>query len=267
MLTPIAGERLAGSHLLAFPGSAGRRILCNIAVARRATGRHAGLPGPPSVPEFRTRPAAPRRRAGRIRSRHDVEGHRPDFPVKPGGIEALDVEIQWHDSAALDELITPVLSVLACPEASPHPAPPCGRGMECAISETSPSPALCTGRRDGEQVFGDIMDGLIRTQLAPVVHRRDPRALRSDRHESGGAARVGGPCGPTGASVSASCSRRRLGQIEGADVMGAEQDIKQPSHRRTQRNPSWAKARPSLSGRLRSSPTSWSTRPTIASGP
>jgi hypothetical protein len=33
-------------------------------------------------------------------------------------------------------------------------------------------------------------------RIAPGVHGGDPRALRSDRHESGGAARVGRRCGP-----------------------------------------------------------------------
>src|SRR5712691_1725540 len=36
---------------------------------------------------------------------------------------------------------------------------------------------------------------------------------------------AGGPCGPTGASVSASRSRCRLAQIEGSDPMSAEQQV------------------------------------------
>ena len=68
------------------------------------------------------------------------------------------------------------------------------------------------------------MDRLALTQLVPVVHRRDPRA-RGATATSLAQRRAGGPCGPTGASVAASRSRRRLAQIEGADLMSAEQDI------------------------------------------
>ena len=142
----------------------------------------------------------------------------------------------------------------------PHPPVRCARAP--------PSPPL---KRPGDsgQVFGDMVDGLAQAQLVPVVHRRDPRAPCSDRHESGGAARVGGPCGPTGASVLGSGSRRRLAQIEGADLMSAKQDVETPSWsvaRSAMRRR--AKARPSLSGRLRKlSQPSASTRRTIAPGP
>src|ERR1700758_804622 len=47
-----------------------------------------------------------------------------------------------------------------------------------ALGLGPPSPALCKGWRDGEQVFGDMVDGLALTQLVPVVHRRDPRAAQ-----------------------------------------------------------------------------------------
>jgi len=73
-------------------------------------------------------------------------------------------------------------------------------------------------------VFGDIVDRLALTQLVPVVHRRDPRA-RGATATSLAQRRAGGPCGPTGASVSASRSRRHLVQIQGADLMSAEHDI------------------------------------------
>src|SRR5271163_3193283 len=69
-----------------------------------------------------------------------------------------------------------------------------------------------------------MVDRLARTQLVPVVHRRAPRrslALSSAQRADG----AGGACGPTGASVSASGSRRRLAQIQGADRLSAEQDI------------------------------------------
>ncbi len=45
-------------------------------------------------------------------------------------------------------------------------------------------------------------------QLVPVVHRRDPRA-RAATPASLAARRVGGPCGPTGTSVSRTRRRRR----------------------------------------------------------
>ena len=86
------------------------------------------------------------------------------------------------------------------------------------------SPSDRAAKRSGIMPV-EMVDGLAQSQLVPVVHRRDPRAPRSDRHEFGGAARVGGPCGPTGASVLGSGSRRRLAQIEGADLMSAEQDV------------------------------------------
>src|SRR5258707_11370669 len=86
------------------------------------------------------------------------------------------------------------------------------------------TPALCKGWGDGGQVFGDIVDRLALTQLVPVVHRRDPRA-RGATATSLAQRRAGGPCGPTGASVSASRSRRHLVQIQGADLMSAEHDI------------------------------------------
>src|SRR6516162_7710420 len=37
---------------------------------------------------------------------------------------------------------------------------------------------------------------------------------------------AGGPCGPTGASVLVSRSRRRRAQVERADLVGAEHDVK-----------------------------------------
>src|SRR5438094_2632077 len=55
----------------------------------------------------------------------------------------------------------------------------------------------------------------VRTQLVPVVHRRDPRD-RAATATSPAARRAGGPCGPTGASVTASRSRRRGRPIEGS---------------------------------------------------
>jgi hypothetical protein len=48
-----------------------------------------------------------------------------------------------------------------------------------ASLRSAPSPALCKGRGDSEQVFGDMVDGLTQAQLVPVVHRRDPRAPRA----------------------------------------------------------------------------------------
>ena len=83
---------------------------------------------------------------------------------------------------------------------------------------------MCKGWGDNGRVFGDIVDRLALAQLVPVVHRRDPRA-RGATATSLAQRRAGGPCGPTGASVAASRSRRRLAQIEGADLMSAEQDI------------------------------------------
>src|SRR5712671_6963853 len=53
------------------------------------------------------------------------------------------------------------------------------------------------------------------SQLVPVVHRRDPRA-RAATVTSLAERRAGGPCGPTGASVSASRSRRPSAAIEGS---------------------------------------------------
>jgi hypothetical protein len=53
------------------------------------------------------------------------------------------------------------------------------------------------------------------SQLVPVVHRRDPRA-RAATVASLAERRAGGPCGPTGASVSASRSRRPSAAIEGS---------------------------------------------------
>src|SRR5437868_15393951 len=102
------------------------------------------------------------------------------------------------------------------PRPTPHP-PSAG-----ALGPSSP--AVCKGRGDGGRVFGDMVDRLALAQLVPVVHRRDPRA-RGATATSLAQRRAGGPCGPTGASVAASRSRRRLAQIEGADLTSAEQDI------------------------------------------
>jgi NAD(P)-dependent dehydrogenase (short-subunit alcohol dehydrogenase family) len=59
-----------------------------------------------------------------------------------------------------------------------------------------------------------MVDRLALTQLVPVVHRRDP-PVRGATATSLAQRRAGGPCGPTGASVSASRSRCRPAQIEG----------------------------------------------------
>src|SRR5262252_7496436 len=62
---------------------------------------------------------------------------------------------------------------------------------------SAPSPAVCRGRGDGEQMFGDMVDRLAQTQLVPVVHRRDPRtAQRPPRVWRSGAREV--PVDPPG---------------------------------------------------------------------
>ena len=70
-----------------------------------------------------------------------------------------------------------------------------------------------------------MVDGLTPDAARPGSPQEGLRAQRSDRHRSLAERSAGGACGPTGASVMVSRSRCRLAQIEGADLMGAEQHI------------------------------------------
>src|SRR6266852_4172781 len=98
------------------------------------------------------------------------------------------------------------------------------RTLERRVTPASASPRLscCVPEdwRDGArlwQAVSFLKERLLQaqSQLVPVVHRRDPRA-RAATVTSLAERRAGGPCGPTGASVSASRSRRPSAAIEGS---------------------------------------------------
>jgi tetraacyldisaccharide 4'-kinase len=109
-LEPVAGQRLAGSRLLAFAGigrpekffaslrSLGAELVC----ARAFPDHHAFRPR--EIAQLRH--DAERARARLVTTAKDIVRV---APTERAGIEVLDVEIRWADLGALGDLIEPVL--------------------------------------------------------------------------------------------------------------------------------------------------------------
>jgi tetraacyldisaccharide 4'-kinase len=109
-LTPTAGDRLAGLRLLAFAGIgrpekffATLRSLGAQLVGARAFPDHHRFTGSELD---RLRRDAERAKARLVTTAKDIVRL---SPANRRGIEVLDVEIAWHDCAALDELIRPIV--------------------------------------------------------------------------------------------------------------------------------------------------------------
>jgi tetraacyldisaccharide 4'-kinase len=134
VLTPIAGERLAGSRLLAFAGIG--RPEKFFASLRSVGAQLVEMRAFPDHCRFRDSELDRLRRDAERAGARLVTTAKDIVRISPAnrlGLEVLDVEIEWQDSAALDELIAPVLS-RSTAEAEMRdlrnkaPLPHCGRG-------------------------------------------------------------------------------------------------------------------------------------------
>jgi tetraacyldisaccharide 4'-kinase len=109
-LRPIAGERFAGSRLLAFAGIG--RPQKFFATVRTLGAELAGMRAFPDHHPYRASDIeqlhcdAERAQARLVTTAKDIVRIPP---ASRDGIEVLEVEISWRDPAALDELIRPIV--------------------------------------------------------------------------------------------------------------------------------------------------------------